>query len=197
VDVLECEAQNWCLTNLQHWYSINTALLQHSYSMNPEQRITVSLPDILRAKMDKYIETRRVEYKRYSMNDCVVEAIRAFLDAPVPRATQTDVKRVAAASAPILGSDPGFGKNPLEFLAARAGNAPAPVAQATRERWASRLNQLAQEYQIDPGSAQEDLAYLINGRVTLGANYANWHSMPKTRAALAEYLDKNAPLEAE
>ena len=47
-----------------------------------DSRLTIRVPEILKARADKYIEVRRGEFSRYCFNDCVLDALRALLDGP-------------------------------------------------------------------------------------------------------------------
>lgn len=44
--------------------------------------MTIEIPEVLRAKVDAYVERRRVEYSRYSVKDAIFEALRQLVEGP-------------------------------------------------------------------------------------------------------------------
>jgi hypothetical protein len=53
-------------------------------------RLTILIPEILRAKIDAYVERHRQHYARYSLNDFFIAAAREMLDGSVRSATVPD-----------------------------------------------------------------------------------------------------------
>ena len=152
--------------------------------VKPHRRITtVRIPEVLRSKVDAYIEKRRVEYVRFSLNDFLMEAMRDKLDgAPVATAVYQQAEMMPS-------NPPPFGKSAEAFLAGKL----APSHPTKREHWLPVLEKIAAKYAVDP-SEGEELARLLNGEMP-PSRYAQWATMPKVRNALAVYLDETHPME--
>ena len=167
--------------------------------------ITIRIPDLLRSKINAYIEKRKVEYSRYCLNDFFAEAARNLVDGPAvlrpepgyqfqtqrdePQPITGRKKTAAELAASIPGLSLGVGAvvSPL-FADAPGEDVPS---------WRPELDKVRQIWQSDPSAGAEEYATLMLGGKMPPGQFKQWHSDQKVFNGLVNWLDEHRAIEDE
>ena len=78
--------------------TMNQRQKHHTRTINAPWRLTVRLPSELRAKAEIYVDSRQARLPKYSLNDCLIEAMQGLvggIEVPVER-TPEEIAEEAA-----------------------------------------------------------------------------------------------------
>jgi hypothetical protein len=180
--------------------------------------MTIEIPEILRLKVDAYVERRRAEYSRYSVKDALLEGLRRLLDEPVTgnwtpakyteereRGTPETINGPRKTAAELAASIPGLnlGAGPSGYALQQkeregliAWSDPKPLdvgdcpAENVQSMWREPLGKVRAIWQSDSSAGAEEFGTLLGGQMP-PSKFAQWATQPKVFEGLVAYLDAN------
>lgn len=163
-----------------------------------EVRVTLRIPSILAAKVGKAVGERRKEWRKYSMNDWLCEAIREKLDGPsIPVADipyNPPVERRPVPNIPVAAQAYAFPEDlePLGYSSVGDGGA---IGQRLNEDLGRRKKAWDRASTRETGDADIDEFLLSEGRQK-PPGWAKW-GLPRRKAwfltSTSEFSPKTAP----
>jgi len=151
--------------------------LPHNKHMEATSRLNVRIPDILRVKLDRYVEKRQEEFIRYCYNDAVVEALRRLVDEDSQEIRLVGELEYQVPKSPTTAAE----------LAAIIPGVSLGMGTPGR-KWLPELKKLKAKGEVDQTSADEDFKTMIpEFRPPKG-----WNSW--TIEGRAKWLDEKHPI---
>jgi hypothetical protein len=177
----------------------------HSYLM----AMTIEIPEVLRAKVDAYVERRRADYSRYSVKDAIIEALRNLVDGPQDAtiaharavitsgptsnggAFQTGAPKMTAAQ--LAASIPGLTLGESLSVTDSPVFANGDGEDVKTKPWLPELTRIQRMSEMDPSSSADEFASLLRGEQFHPPKGWGMWSLEKR----ARWLDQNKPIIVE